>query len=277
VFCERLVIQDGHRAVAHEVGHLAAITAAKYYGGVTQNALAVADGLRGNKILSHISEQVCQDLIPRGIGPGRVRHGGNGKGNLTCDGLVSLLKDRHDIVVAPRLPNRTHDWIEENQRLTGEVPVSEFLISLKTAIQANHYLTNDKLVTRPLTTQEFKHSTRHNKVGRRQKHSYQELGEEVQASKLSRKNKNTVRWILARHGQSTFPKISRRLDNVIARGPGERFLPLKLCEEFIQKHSNLDWGDSLRRKFGKPEEPNPSQKVPETTVLAVVDGVGRAH
>jgi len=164
VFCERIVELAADEQTAHvtDVGHLSAITAAKLVAGQSSNRFSVAANLKNNQVQTDLSDQVRQHLIPRGTGPGRVEHGGNGFGHLTIGGLalcvtegkpsLSITEDKISTTIIKKLK---HEATPGHERILDPILLSDAIIHVKAASQQVRYLKTEPTVTRPISNKEW--------------------------------------------------------------------------------------------------------------------------
>lgn len=275
VFCERIVEQDGNRAVAKDIGHLSALTAAKLTARLSRNANAVADSLRDSYVLRRVSDPVRQRLVPRGMGGGRVRHGGSGFGHLSHSGLTFALKRSLDLTVKDALPEGVMQQVKSassERRGRMDIPVSQFLITLRTAIQARAYLEGKKLVTRPLTKAEFRTMGSANK--RRPKNALDQLRRATQGSPLRSADKKTILRLLSGKIKSSKSRRDARLESIISRPHAERYISQELANSIILTHTHLDFGRRVERAAGVPNRQTPN---PPTVPLLLVTVRTTAH
>jgi hypothetical protein len=239
VFCEQIVEQcGGGKARARDVGHLSALTAAKLSGGFTHSALAVADGMESLRRIHPVVDQVRRGLAPRNVGTGRVRHGGNGFGTLSDQGLMNLIhRGPLKLVRDAPLPPKLLDGIEELKQ--GRVAIPDFLVELKSAIQATNYLKGTKVVTRPTSRKEFCFASRSNKSASRI--VPERFREEIRGSQLSSANKKTALRLLKRGVPPPRSKGRRRLENVLSRPRAVRYIDPDKARAIIEANAPLGW------------------------------------
>jgi hypothetical protein len=255
VFCERIVEQVGDRAEAHDVGHLSEITAAKLIARQTENCYSVAENLRKNTFLPEVSNQVRRHLIPRGTGPGRVEHGGNGFGQLTIGGLALLVKegkvnnsiteDKDTTVVLQELRESS---VTGHERIKDPILLSDAVIAVKAASQTSHYLRNDKVETRPISRKEW--LARDRRRRKLDKTSLESLLKMIQNSSLSSKNKKAARHIISKNCHLKSKKKVARLTNILSRSTAERKVSRATVVELISKHLKMDWSEYLQKSQG---------------------------
>jgi len=269
VFCERLVIPDGSIAVAQEIGHLSALTAAKYLANKTHNALAVADSL-GGSILPIVSDATRRRLLPSRVGPGKVRHYGSGKGALEIGGLVRLAQGRTGLYRPQHLPKAVSKEIEKNLTNSGQIELSEFVIIFKTA---QHLTTltrgSEPDAPIPLSFKDFKKRSR---LNRPSKHPPIELLEQaIRDSRISHRDKRIALWtIRTSRSLSTNTKARKRLENVLSRPAAKRFLKRELVAQIMSANFTLGVEsrliDSAMPRTG-PQAGQGNRKVPEQRAL----------
>merc|ERR1712012_770647 len=150
VFCERIVeLRDPSTAVSKDIGHLSAATAAKYIAGFSHSALSTASGLQKPKHLRSVAVESRRRLIPRGLGPGRIIHGGKGSGRTPVNRLAALLQHGPiRLVQETPLPDEFKQAIH-TARQQGDVPVSELVILYRTRARLLAQLKGKPLQTAP--------------------------------------------------------------------------------------------------------------------------------
>jgi len=272
VFCERIVEKDGERARALDVGHLSALTAAKLTARFSRNSLAVADTLRDNRVLRHVSDLVRQRLVPSKLGGGRVRHGGSGFGHLSDNGLIFALKRRPQLVVENALPEGVSKMISENSskvQQSGSIAVSDFLITLKTALQARAYLDGKKLETRPLTKAEFLKLAAPNKRNHKMSRK-EDLIKATKGSPLNSATKKTIIRLLTGKIRSSETRIRSRLETLISRPVAESYISPELANSIILMHTHLSFEERLKNKKRVHLPRIPSSDPPEANTLLLV-------
>jgi hypothetical protein len=252
VFCERVVENRGYTGVARDVGHLSALTAAKLYSRVSNNALAVADALRDDRSLPAVSDPVRRRLVPRGMGPGRVRHGGSGEGHLTNDGLAYVLKRGVNLTMSDPLPEGAMEEVrkEASDTQKGGCPISEFLITFRTALQARAYM-DRKTLTRPLTKEEFMVAGRANKR-RHQRYDNSLLLALALSSSLNSRVKKTITGLLGGRIKSSQSRVRARLENLFSQPPREEYISLDAASRIILTYTSLNFESRLKRAARVP-------------------------
>jgi hypothetical protein len=256
VFCERMVTKDPfdhQRCFTTDVGHLSQICAAKYKFGRTKAAPGVLDGLRGIPLAKTVLEQ----LAPRTPRPGRIRHGGSGKGHLDLDGLANLLTKGQSLVkssledrkLTEKLSNILLDRPGKADMSEGVyfLTRSESVIALKTARQYKAWVDGEKL--------EISHKSLKDLRIRRKNTTVADLRNLVESSEMNSRNKALARTLL--RGNRLPPSSRRRLTNVFSRRK-ERYTRSTDLLELIRQETGLRWGYRLlyahqRGAVGKAE------------------------
>lgn len=244
VFCERLVsIEDDGSAVARDVGHMSSITAAKFNGRRTNHALAVASQLESNQILREVSDLVRRRLVPRRAGPGRVRDGGNGFGKPTRGILLRLLeKGPLNLSVQP-LPMGVGARIADAAQPTGQIKVSDFVVELKSALQASQYLSpkKDFPSAQPLSKEEFLYNTRQN----RRHVSVEDLRKAIRVSRLNSSNRKMLLSTLRHRYPATSSARHKRLFSIARRASAERYISSELASQLLTEYGPANWKSRL--------------------------------
>jgi len=255
VFCEQIVTKlSSTTAKSADVGHLSALTAGKLVSGRSTSTLAVADQLLSTKDWSGTASRTTQALLPRRNVPGRIRSYGTGApadkrtiAALLKGGAAPLtVSDEH-------LPQKTREDLRLLEAETGEIPVSDFLVELQTALRVGRNL-------RGLPSPKVRYTSvgehlRASRAKRPKKDpSLADLRGLVQRSELSSKNRKVALYLLSetRYHASLSTRL-HRLECVVLKGRRERFLPLQTCEDWIREASKMEWGNKLRRNPRLPK------------------------
>jgi len=242
VFCERLVVVTGDgKAHAQDVGHLSDLTAGKLLGGYSRSALSVADGLGRplQGVIKAIGDRTRRRLIPRSIGPGRVRHGGNGFGRLSNNALLMLARfGSVDLCPAAPLPSAITAELNEVGEMQGEVPISKLLVTLRASRQVRDYLDN-RTRTPPMTGKEaYRRRVKLN--GLNWNPTAENFRAAVLSSQLRSRDKKTALMLLHRGIPSINSKARRRLENVLDRPRAERFVSRSVAEAMLLEIGPLE-------------------------------------
>jgi hypothetical protein len=253
VFCERLVEPTKDReAVARDVGHLSALTNGKLYFGKSSDRHACASGLGG---MPHpqIWKPARQRLIPRGVGSGPVRFGGNGAGALTLTGLQQALHKGALSRKGEPLSSETRRAIRQDETRCGQVSTADFLIYRQTAIRLGA-LQNGKPPKEPghITNSAWRKRSRMNNP-RSQSVNAKGLLCEILASSLPHAAKRTAYHILAMRSRHRTPSKADRkwLLQVISAGPAKRFITTELAVALLERETGIGLQDQIRRRHGR--------------------------
>ena len=255
VFCERIVelVDDGRVAHAKDVGHLSAITAAKLVAGQSSNRFSVAAALKDNTIQRDLSNQVRQHLIPRGTGPGRVEHGGNGFGTLTTGGLALLIQEgkpnlsiTEDISAAAVIKKLKHEATPGHERITDPILLSDAIVYAKAASQQVRYLKTLPTVTRPIDDKTW--TKRNQRRKRMDSMSLSQVADLAQKSALSAKDKKIVNHIMSKHCRLKSKCKMRRLSAILSRPPAERLIARSRLIELLKEDLQIDWSKYVRER-----------------------------
>lgn len=265
VFCERLMVPNGATATSHDVGHLSGMTAAKYFAHQSDQPLLVADNLESSPILD-VRQEVRRRLLPCDAGPGLVRNGGKGSGDLHIGGLLNLVKGRVGLVKVPKLPVRLEDDLDLKE--SGQVLIDDLQIAYRTAIYQQTLMEGRRPDDpKPISSKQFKQLTRLNRPGGDK--LKEQLRRAVQSSSLSRSDKRTANWLLKRPIKSTARcSVRHRLERVLSRGRAKRYVSAMEAKAFIEKHTNLTSryelliGHKIANLKDRPAAPSGNTNVP---------------
>jgi len=260
VFCERIVELAADEQTAHvtDVGHLSAITAAKLVAGQSSNRFSVAANLKNNQVQTDLSDQVRQHLIPRGTGPGRVEHGGNGFGHLTIGGLalcvtegkpsLSITEDKISTTIIKKLK---HEATPGHERIHDPILLSDAIIHVKAASQQVRYLKTEPTVTRPISNKEW--GQRNHRRKRMDSMTLVQVAELAQKSALSARDKKVVNHLMSKHCRLKSKSKMRRLSAILSRPPAERLVARSRLIQLIKEDLLIDWSKYVReREFTNP-------------------------
>ena len=228
VFCERLVEPtDSREAVARDQGHLSALTNGKLYFGKSSDRHACASGLGG---MPHpqIWKPARQRLIPRGVGSGPVRFGGNGSGALTLTGLQQAL--------------RRGALSRKGEPLSSETPLRLGALQHGKPPKEPGHITNSA----------WRKRSRMNNP-RSQSVNAKGLLCEILASSLPHAAKRTAYHILAMRSRHRTPSKADRkwLLQVISAGPAKRFITTELAVALLERETGIGLQDQIRRRHGR--------------------------
>jgi hypothetical protein len=253
VFCERLAVaDDGLLAYVRDVGHLAEVTAAKSVGLRSRNKLAAADGLCEVSYLPQIRNQTLRRLLPKRLGPGKVKHGGGGYGALTNTGLVELLRQKPMLSSGPRLPKLLTDELElnaSNLRQKNDISVKDATIALMAS--ANYVANRDGKVPKvtPLGRKAFIKRARRN-ISRTT--SVDTLVEAIKASDLNHRNKRNAMFLLRQENtKRACKRLRKRLENTLAQPKAMTYVSRDTVNRLIREHFLI----SLGNRFGLQRPP----------------------
>jgi hypothetical protein len=241
VFCERIMEPRANhessgltKLVSKDVGHLSDLTAAKVHVGFNRHPLAIVAGMGSSPYLDR--RQVArQRLLPRGTGSGRVENYGNGRGALCNRGMLHLVQGRTGLdVKLETLPETVSKQLAESQTENGSIPVSDFLISYKTASRLNSLINGvEKPTTRPLTIKEFKARSR--LITRGTQPSDKQLISAIRASSFSQRNKSAATWLLSSYANKMLGRTTarRRLARILMRPRAARYITEEVFNSLI--------------------------------------------
>jgi hypothetical protein len=133
-------LSSAKHATAVDVGHLSHLTGAKLAAGISKNFLAVCDDLAQVENEPLAADTVSRLLPQKFKAPGKVRHGGNGRGVIPLGGIVALAEGK--LAFASRPSYRPHKELLDdlfvlkpltNKPKDGWISVQDMLIEDMTA------------------------------------------------------------------------------------------------------------------------------------------------
>jgi len=240
VFCERLVTRTPGKpgwAHAEDCGHLSQLTAAKLIAGKSNARLAVADAME--PLGAPVSDRARSKLVPNSLGPGRVRHGGNGFGQLPDNKLSALAK--HGAVRlggSTRLPSDVGAMLDAMAKTEGEVTITR----AKAILLAFHEWKAAASGTptpapKPVGITEL----RRMRAPSKKAPTAEELVSQIQSSSRTHRDRSHAKWLLRRGVPALGTKARRRLENTLDRPHAERFLSKADLEELCKTYGPPNW------------------------------------
>lgn len=262
VFCERLVKQTGPiSAVTYDVGHLSALTGAKCLAGRSSSKLAVAnDPCLLDSRYTDIGQRTMRQFVPRGTGPGKVSHYGNGRGPLEWGGLLALARGNSGLDEGgPPIPKGLGAELKaaagsEESHITN-VDLDDFAIAFRTGLRQRDLMKgNPPKPPKPVSTDEFRKRGRKNRSpkGPRLTAVMAKIVLATQSSSLRSKDKQLVKKILKTNRTFSGPRSStstrRRLENILSRPRAARYLKRETAISLLQVWTGVDGERLLQEK-----------------------------
>jgi len=243
VFCEMLVLRTGAgSARAYKVGHLSQASAARVIAGRTRERLCVADGLWSENHIPVLSRETAKSLTPRVRDGGPLRLGGNGRKLASRKQLEAALRLGAVGLVRPayRLPKGAVARLREAEGESGDVPVTDLLISATTRLRLRDNFRGKKsLQARTVTSKDFLKETGARRRGFRG--TKESLLAAIAASSLRSRDRKTAAWLVHRPQLISNTGRSKWLQRTILRPRAQRYVPRDVATAWLQSISPVRW------------------------------------
>jgi hypothetical protein len=242
VFCERIVeLRSPSTAVSKDIGHLSAVTAAKFIAGFSHSALCTASGLQKPEHLRHVAVESRRRLLPRGLGPGRIAHGGNGGGRTPIGKLAALLvRGPIRLAYEKPLPDEFKKAIYTAKQ-QGDVPVSELVILYRTRSRLLAQLQGKPTpVAPPIGKRKFAREANTRKR-RHPRTTPSRLRKLILQSQLKSRDRKIALRLIRNGIPSSRGNLYRWLENVLSRPKAERFVSRDVAKQLLMSTCSLPW------------------------------------